>query len=321
MKLSASPQTSRKSSGPLATSRLVPFGQDGGGFTGNIIVGTDLVSLRLPAKYPGDLALRRSLLCKVPSNRTMSELGHSLHIVGHRKSLHVCNAPKADAKSEPWPLSRTATAVIALRAASGDKDRRSSRAAISSNSTLVFLPPSAAPGAFSSCLTLLSHLDCRRTLRFRAGRLFDSPGRLRIIRTDLDSAMRQMVASQFEIGIASAGRFIGTARLGDSLRGSKMSPDHLVEYWSALDGQQTVHPDDQPILPPGQFAIDLQPLPWNGPLRSARVYILLLNPRWKPTDHEWQQQPKVRKTLRFNLTGNGPYLYLDREFCGRPGNE
>jgi hypothetical protein len=28
--------------------------------------------------------------------------GHSLQFVGRRKSLHVCNAPKADAKSEPW---------------------------------------------------------------------------------------------------------------------------------------------------------------------------------------------------------------------------
>jgi hypothetical protein len=29
-------------------------------------------------------------------------MGHSLQIVGRQKSLHVCNAPKADAKSEPW---------------------------------------------------------------------------------------------------------------------------------------------------------------------------------------------------------------------------
>jgi hypothetical protein len=32
----------------------------------------------------------------------MSESGHSLQIVWRRKLLHVCNAPKADAESEPW---------------------------------------------------------------------------------------------------------------------------------------------------------------------------------------------------------------------------
>jgi len=102
-----------------------------------------------------------------------------------------------------------------------------------------------------------------------------------------------------------------------------MSPDHLVEYWSALD-RQTVHPDDRATLsqlPHGQFAVDLQPLPWNGPLRSARVYILFLNPGLKPTDHEWERLPEVRKALRLNLKGDSPYLYLQSEFINRPGNE
>jgi hypothetical protein len=101
-----------------------------------------------------------------------------------------------------------------------------------------------------------------------------------------------------------------------------MSPDHLIEYWSVLDGQtQTVHPDDQAVLPQGQFAIDLQPLPWNGPLRSACAYILLLNPGLKPTDHEYEQRPEFREALRFNLTGNSPYLYLQSRFADRPGND
>ena len=39
---------------------------------------------------------------------------HSLQIVGRRESLHVCDAPKADAKAEPWSLSRRVTAVIAV---------------------------------------------------------------------------------------------------------------------------------------------------------------------------------------------------------------
>jgi hypothetical protein len=77
-----------------------------------------------------------------------------------------------------------------------------------------------------------------------------------------------------------------------------MSPDHLIEYWSILDGQ-TVHPDDQLVLPPGEFAIDLQPLPWNGPLRSARAYILLLNPGLNPTDHEYERLMNTSDGHRF----------------------
>src|ERR1700730_6186425 len=122
------------------------------------------------------------------------------------------------------------------------------------------------------------------------------------------------VVSQFELASASAGA---------KVRGSKMSPDHLVEYWSALD-RQTVHPDDRATLsqlPHGQFAVDLQPLPGYGPLRSARVYILFLNPGLKPTDHEWERLPEVRKALRLNLKGDSPYLYLQSEFINRPGNE
>jgi hypothetical protein len=99
-----------------------------------------------------------------------------------------------------------------------------------------------------------------------------------------------------------------------------MSPDRFIEYWSVLDGQ-TVHPDDQAVLPPGQFAIDLQPLPWNGPLRSARTYILMLNPGLKPTDHEWERRPEVHDALRSNLGGDSPYLYLQSRFIDRPGNE
>ena len=39
---------------------------------------------------------------------------HSLQIVARRKSLHVRKAPKADAKSEPWRLSRRVTAAVAV---------------------------------------------------------------------------------------------------------------------------------------------------------------------------------------------------------------
>src|ERR1700722_2438920 len=94
---------------------------------------------------------------------------------------------------------------------------------------------------------------------------------------------------------------------------ARMGPDDLIDYWSALDGQ-TVHPDDSMVLPSGPFAIGLQPLPWNGPLRNARVYVLLLNPGLDDRDYEYEQRREFREALRQNLLGRGPYLYLINRF-------
>jgi hypothetical protein len=99
----------------------------------------------------------------------------------------------------------------------------------------------------------------------------------------------------------------------------RMGPDDLIDYWSALDGQ-TVQPDDRSVLPPGPFAIDLQPLPWNGSLRDALVYILRLNPGWDHRDYEYEQRREFREGLRQNLLGRGPYLYLLNRFADHPGS-
>jgi hypothetical protein len=101
-----------------------------------------------------------------------------------------------------------------------------------------------------------------------------------------------------------------------------MSPDHLIEYWSALDGQ-TVHPADRETLPLEQFATSLQPLPWNGLLRSARAYILMLNPGvprdGTTRDYEYEQRREFHEALRSNLRGDSPYLYRQSRFADHPG--
>jgi hypothetical protein len=48
------------------------------------------------------------------ANAREFSFGSSLQIVGRRKSLHVCNAPKADAKLGPGSLSRRLMAIIAM---------------------------------------------------------------------------------------------------------------------------------------------------------------------------------------------------------------
>jgi hypothetical protein len=98
-----------------------------------------------------------------------------------------------------------------------------------------------------------------------------------------------------------------------------MTPDDLISYWSVLNGQ-TVHPNDRPAQLSSQFATDLQPLPWNGPLRTARVYVLLINPNLSDDDHEQELRPDFREALLTNLSGNSPYLYLQQRFADHPGN-
>src|SRR5262249_35011064 len=49
-----------------------------------------------------------------PEVKVLQATRHSLQIVGRRKSLHDCNAPNADARSERSRLSRRGTAVIGV---------------------------------------------------------------------------------------------------------------------------------------------------------------------------------------------------------------
>lgn len=92
-----------------------------------------------------------------------------------------------------------------------------------------------------------------------------------------------------------------------------MTPDDLIGYWSERRGQ-TVHPDDRAmVLSNGWFGSHLQPLPWNGPLRTARSYVLLINPGLSPDDHGYELRPEFGEALQLNLTGDSQYLYLQKD--------
>ncbi|PXW61630.1 hypothetical protein C7450_103147 [Chelatococcus asaccharovorans] len=67
----------------------------------------------------------------------------------------------------------------------------------------------------------------------------------------------------------------------------------IFEYWRGVPGEARVHPKDLEVL--GRlvnatladcpFDLGCLPLPWGGPLRTARVVLLFLNPGLSAQDH------------------------------------
>jgi len=95
----------------------------------------------------------------------------------------------------------------------------------------------------------------------------------------------------------------------------------LLDFWGRL-GDGLVHPDDRELLRPGDFATDLNPVPWVGPIATADVYLLYLNPGYSPRDLPYERvRPDFVRTLRDNLTGAAPYFYLLDRFADHPGHD
>ena len=83
---------------------------------------------------------------------------HSLQIVARRKSVYVRNAPKADAKSKPWRLSRRVTAVIAEPL---QCPRSIARAALAFGARLALAMPSRHVGAQATSFYAMLVRRCR----------------------------------------------------------------------------------------------------------------------------------------------------------------
>ena len=50
------------------------------------------------------------------------------------------------------------------------------------------------------------------------------------------------------------------------------------------------------------------------------AYVLLINPRLSPGDHDHEERPDFREALRLNLTGDRSYIYLQRRFADHSGS-
>jgi hypothetical protein len=97
-----------------------------------------------------------------------------------------------------------------------------------------------------------------------------------------------------------------------------MTANEMVEYWSSI-GSEMVHADDKPYLRADKFQTQLYPVPWAGPILSADVFLLFLNPGYVSHEDEYEKQPKLARLLRDNLKGDQPYFYLQEEFRNHPG--
>lgn len=98
-----------------------------------------------------------------------------------------------------------------------------------------------------------------------------------------------------------------------------MTADELVAYWARL-GQDTIHPDDRAQMRDQPFATRLHPVPWAGPLRSAKAYLLYLNPGLASDDEDYERRrPDFVDALRDNLKGDGRYPYLLARFRDHSG--
>jgi hypothetical protein len=105
------------------------------------------------------------------------------------------------------------------------------------------------------------------------------------------------------------------------------NPIHeFVRYWREFAPQAPpfVHPADRSLILPGDFELDLLPIPVVGDVAGADVIVLMLNPGYDPEDHTWERKPTFRESLLRSLHQRHdghqfPFSYLDPTFSSHPG--
>jgi hypothetical protein len=102
----------------------------------------------------------------------------------------------------------------------------------------------------------------------------------------------------------------------------------LLEYWRAVpEVAPYIHPFDASEL--DRAGIDLErlgvfpslfPQPWVGPIKTAKVFLLQLNPGFSGPEVEIERSNRdFQVALRENLDGDLPNLFLDDRFSSHPG--
>jgi hypothetical protein len=100
-----------------------------------------------------------------------------------------------------------------------------------------------------------------------------------------------------------------------------VTTDDLLEFWRLTKGN-TVHPADEPYLKsPRGLDLTLIPQPWAGPLATADIFVLHLNPGLDGAERDYEQaNPAFRQALIGTLEGRSRYLFLDPRFAEHPGH-
>jgi hypothetical protein len=104
--------------------------------------------------------------------------------------------------------------------------------------------------------------------------------------------------------------------------------DGLIQFWGRVPKKPPfVHPEDAKALRDfgmdlAQFGVDLglYPQPWVGPIKTARAYVLQLNPGLSGPETKIEKtNSEFQRALRDNLKGELPNLFLDDRFTSHPG--
>lgn len=90
----------------------------------------------------------------------------------------------------------------------------------------------------------------------------------------------------------------------------------LIDFWRRLPARGFVHPDDKDVLAsrPHGLKTDHLPVPWWGALKTARAFLLFLNPGFNPeTDLESAKDSVMMSLRRRRLAGDN----VEREIIER----
>ena len=99
-----------------------------------------------------------------------------------------------------------------------------------------------------------------------------------------------------------------------------MNADELVAYWSKVRSGN-IHPDDRELVDVRTFSLDQIPVPWAGPLKNAKVFVLMLNPVFTKNDKEYElANSDLRKALRSNFSGLLPCFSFQQLFSDYHGH-
>jgi hypothetical protein len=95
----------------------------------------------------------------------------------------------------------------------------------------------------------------------------------------------------------------------------------LLAFWQLAKGR-FVHPLDEPYLTsPKGLDLTLIPQPWAGPIATADIFVLHLNPGLNGAEQLYEQaNPDFRQALLDTLEGRSKYVFLDPRFASHPGH-
>jgi len=98
----------------------------------------------------------------------------------------------------------------------------------------------------------------------------------------------------------------------DALRGVSFLVQPSPSDAGGADGQQ--------VAEDSSFHLGLLPQPFHGRVEDARIYVLMLNPGYKPRDYTWESgKTGYRDSLVEGYSGRTPMLFLNPTYAEHPG--